>query len=60
MLHTFLIEEEEKGYIYPRSSPYMAPVFFIGKKDSDEKHIIIDYRKLNEWTIRDNEPLPNI
>jgi len=60
LLRTFLMEEEEKGYIYPGSSPYMAPVFFIGKKDSDEKCIIMDYRKLNEWTIRDNGPLPNI
>ncbi len=60
LLRTFLMEEEEKGYIYPGSSPYMAPVFFIGKKDSDKKRIIMDYRKLNEWTIRDNGPLSNI
>jgi hypothetical protein len=36
-LQTFLTEEEEKGYIYKGSSPYMAPVFLIGKKDSKEK-----------------------
>jgi hypothetical protein len=59
-LHTFLAEEQEKGYIYPGASPYTAPVFFIGKKDSDKKRIIIDYHKLNEWTIHDNRPLPNI
>ena len=35
-LHTFLEEEETKGYIYKRSSPYTALVFLIGKKDSDE------------------------
>lgn len=60
LLRTFLAEEQEKGYIYPGGSPYTAPVFFIGKKDSDEKRIIMDYRKLNDWTIRDNGPLPNI
>jgi hypothetical protein len=43
LLQTFLAEEEEKGYIYQGSSPYTAPVFFIGKKDSDEKCIIMDY-----------------
>jgi len=59
-LRTFLNEEEEKEYIYKGSSPYMAPVFFIEKKDSDKKHIIMDYRKLNKWVICDNEPLPNI
>jgi hypothetical protein len=59
-LRTFLAKEQEKGYIYLGSSPYTALVFFIGKKDSDEKRIIMDYRKLNKWTIRDNGPLPNI
>jgi hypothetical protein len=59
-LCTFLAKEQEKGYIYPGSSPYTAPVFFIGKKDSNENQIIMDYRKLNEWTICDNGPLPNI
>lgn len=37
LLCTFLAEEEQKGYIYPGSSPYTALVFFIGKKDSEEK-----------------------
>ncbi len=60
LLHTFLSKEQEKGYIYPGGSPYTALVFFIRKKDSDEKHIIMDYRKLNEWTVRNNGPLPNI
>jgi hypothetical protein len=60
LLCTFLSKEQEKGYIYSGSSPYTALVFFIEKNDSDEKHIIMDYRKLNEWTICDNGPLPNI
>ncbi len=47
-LRVFLAEEEEKGYIYKGSSPYTAPVFFISKKDSKEKRVIMDYRKLNE------------
>ena len=59
-LHTFLAEEQEKGYIYPGASPYTTPIFFIGKKDLDEKRIIMDYHKLNEWTVCDNGPLPNI
>jgi hypothetical protein len=41
-LRTFLQEEEEKGYIYKGSSPYTAPVFLIGKKDSKEKRVVID------------------
>ena len=38
----------------------MAPVFLIGKKDSNERQVIMDYRRLNEWVVRDNGPLPNI
>jgi hypothetical protein len=36
ILKEFLEEEERKGYIRPGSSPYTAPVFFVGKKDSEE------------------------
>jgi len=43
LLHMFLAKEQEKGYIYPSSSPYMAPVFFIRKKDLNKKRLIIDY-----------------
>jgi hypothetical protein len=50
-LRVFLTEKEEKGYIYKGSSPYTAPVFLIGKKDSDEKRVVMDYRKLNEWVV---------
>ena len=35
ILQEFL-QEERKGYITQGSSPYTAPVFFVGKKDSDE------------------------
>ena len=35
------------------------PVFFVGKKNG-EKHIVIDYRRLNKQTIKNNYPLPLI
>ena len=60
ILREFLTEEERKGYITPGSSEYTAPVFFVGKKDSSELRPVMDYRELNKWTIRDNNPLPNI
>jgi len=37
----------------------MAPVFFVGKKNG-KKHMVQDYRYLNEWTIKNNYPLPLI
>ena len=38
----------------------MAPVFFVGKKDSDELRPVMDYREINKWTKQDHNPLPNI
>jgi len=37
----------------------MAPVFCVGKKDG-KKQMVQDYRYLNEWTVKNNYPLPLI
>ena len=37
----------------------MVSVFFVGKKDS-KKRVVQDYWYLNEWTIKNNYPLPLI
>jgi len=47
----FISEQLRKRYIRPLKLPQMAPVFFVGKKDR-KKHMIQDYRYLNEWTIK--------
>jgi hypothetical protein len=60
LLQKWILEEEELGRIYKGPSPYTAPVYFINKKDSLEKQIIMDYRQLNKHTVRDNNPLLNI
>jgi len=39
--------------------PTAAPVFFVGKKDRT-KQPVIDYRRLNDITVRDSYPLPHI
>jgi len=55
----FVKEQLWKGYIRPSKSPQMAPVFFVGKKDG-KKRMVQDYRYLNEWTVKNNYPLPLI
>src|ERR1700756_2879346 len=59
-LKKYIAEELDKGFIEPSSSPFTSLVFFRDKKDSEEKWLIIDYRRLNKFTKRDNGPLPRI
>jgi hypothetical protein len=49
----------EKGYIKPSTSPWAALVLFVEKKDGT-KTMCIDYRALNEVTIKNKYPLPRI
>jgi hypothetical protein len=48
-----------KGYIRPSSSPWGAPTLFIDKKDGSRR-MCVDYRFLNEVTIKNKYPLPRI
>ena len=59
-LKKFLEEEISKGFISEAASPYTSPIFFIGKKNSTEKRMVIDYKRVNQWTVRDNGPLTRI
>ena len=49
----------EKGYIRRRSSPSGAPVLLVEKKDKFLR-MVVDYRALNEVTIKNKYPLPMI
>jgi hypothetical protein len=49
----------EKGYIRPSTSPWVALVLFVEKKDGT-KRMCIDYRSLNEVTVKNKYPLPRI
>jgi hypothetical protein len=49
----------EKGYIRPSTSHWTALVLFVEKKDGT-KRMCIDYRALNEVTIKNKYPLPRI
>lgn len=49
----------QKGYIRPSSSPWRAPVIFVEKKDHTQR-MCVDYRALNDVTIKNKYPLPRI
>ena len=55
----FVNEHLKKGYIRSSKSPQTSPVFFVGKKDGG-KCMVIDYRRLNKQTVKNNYPLPLI
>jgi hypothetical protein len=58
-LNEQLQELLDKRYIRPSASPYGAPVIFVLKKDGTQR-ICVDYRSLNEVTIKNKYPLPRI
>ena len=58
-VYKFILEQLRKEYIRPLKLPQIAPVFFVGKKNS-KKQRVQDYQYLNEWTIKNNYPLPLI
>jgi hypothetical protein len=49
----------EKGFIYPSSSSWGAPVIFVPKKDGTQR-MCVDYHALNEVTVKNKYPLPRI
>ena len=49
----------DKGFIRPSSSPWGCPALFVKKKDGSLR-MCVDYRPLNEATIKNKYPLPRI
>ncbi|GBG83787.1 hypothetical protein CBR_g37587 [Chara braunii] len=46
-----------QGFIKPSTSPWSAPVLFDCKKDGTLR-LCLDYRGLNEYTVRNSYPMP--
>jgi len=55
----FIDKHLKKRYIRPSKLPHTSPVFFVDKKDGG-KCMVIDYRRHNKQTIKNNYPLPLI
>lgn len=49
----------EQGVIEPSFSPWAAPIVLVTKRDQTIRYCI-DFRKLNELTVKDAYPLPRI
>jgi len=61
----WLKKEEDLKRVAQEQSNYVSPVYFIDKIQEDgtpspDKRLIMNYKALNEHTIKDHNPLPNI
>lgn len=63
-VHEQIEDMLKNGIIRPSSSPYSSPIWVVPKKnDASGKRkirVVIDYRKLNESTIDDKYPMPQM
>ena len=59
VLRGYLDENLKKGFIRESKSPAGYPILFAPKKDGSLR-LCVDYRKLNDITIKNRYPLPNI
>ncbi|CAF1149684.1 unnamed protein product [Rotaria sp. Silwood1] len=61
--HQTITEETDKLFkqdsIEPSTSPWCSPVVLVRKKDGTTR-FCVDYRKLNDITVKDSFPLPRI
>jgi hypothetical protein len=58
-LKEHIMELLEKGFIRPSSSPWRAPVICVPKKDGTRR-LCVDYRALNDVTVKNKYSLPRI
>jgi hypothetical protein len=59
LLKEYIENQLEQGNIRPSKSPIGHGVLFVPKKDGSER-LCVDYRPLNNVTIKDRYPLPLI
>lgn len=52
-------ELQSQGLIQNSCSPFASPVVLVGKKDSNWR-LWVDYKSLNQITIKDKYPIPII
>ena len=57
MLKEYIKTALNKGWIRPSKSSARAPILFILKKDGSLR-LYVNYRRLNELTIKNRYPLP--
>jgi hypothetical protein len=55
----YLDDMKRRGWIRPSKSPYSSSMVCVRKKDGSLR-LCIDYRQINQNTIKDSHPIPRI
>lgn len=58
-IKSIVADWREHGIVTDTHSPYASPVLLVKKKTGEER-LVVDYRRLNQQTVKDHYPLPNI
>ena len=56
----YLQDQLESGVVVPSSSAWASPIVLVRKKSDNTVRWCIDYRRLNEVTVKDAYPIPRI
>jgi hypothetical protein len=59
-LREYILENLPKGFIRESQSEAAYPILFVPKKGTTDLRLVVDYRQLNEETIKNRYPLPLI
>lgn len=59
-LKEYIEENLPKGFIRRSQSPAAFPILFVPKKGTTKLRLVVDYRSLNDETIKNRYPLPLI
>ncbi|KAJ4780790.1 polyprotein [Rhynchospora pubera] len=49
----------QSGYVRPSTSPFASPILLVKKKDQTWR-LCVDYRRLNDYTVKNKFPIPII
>lgn len=60
ILRKYIDTNMKRGFIRESQSPAGYPILFVPKRDEEEPRMCVDYRKLNDITIKNRYPLPLI
>jgi len=53
-------ELERQGWIEPSDAAYASPIVVVKKKNWDDIRLCVNYKKLNNVTVNDPMPMPEI